>query len=524
MRSGVIKCILAIVLACAVATPAMAEKVLRWASQGDALTYDPHSANESPTNLAMQQVYETLAIRNPKYEIVPCLATSWKPLNPNTWEFKLRKGVTFHDGTPFTAEDVAFTITRAKGPTSEFRNYLTTVTGTKVIDDHTIHILTSGPDPVLINNLVYVFIMSKKWCETHGATEAQNFKANEEKYTVRHENGTGPYVLQLREPDIKTTLLKNPRWWNAKQYPYEIDKIIYTPIANPATRVAALLSGEVDFLLDPPLQDLERLKKNPSIKVGQIAQNRSIFFGVDQGSEELRASNIKGKNPFKDKRVRQAMHLAIDINAIHKVIMRGLSVPANTICPPMVHGYPAALDKQIPAYDPAKAKKLLAEAGYPNGFEVKLDVPNNRYINDEKIGQAVVGMLGKVGIKVNLDSQPKTLHFPKITNRTSDFFMLGWGVATVDSHYVFTYLLTKDGPWNGSKYSTPRIEELTSAMSVEMDTAKRDAMIAEAWKIVTDDVIYIPLHHQVIVWAMNKKLEMPMQPDDQPQFCWARLK
>jgi peptide/nickel transport system substrate-binding protein len=265
------------------------------------------------------------------------------------------------------------------------------------------------------------------------------------------------------------------------------------------------------------------LKKNPDIKVGQIAQNRSIFFGVDQASKELRSSNIKGKNPFKDKRVRQAMDLAIDINAIHRVIMRGLSQPANVITAPMVHGYPKELD-QRPPYNPAKAKELLAEAGYPDGFEVKLDCPNNRYNNDEKICQAVVGMLGKVGIKVNLDAQPKTLHFPKITNKKSDFYMLGWGVATVDSHYVFTYLTTKDGPWNGSGYSDPRVEELTKAMSVEMDQAKRDAMIAEVWKKLTDDVVYIPLHHQVIVWAMNKRLEMPMQPDDQPQFCWAHLK
>jgi peptide/nickel transport system substrate-binding protein len=523
MRKVVMRGILTIFLALALATPAMAENVLRWASQGDALTYDPHSANESPTIGASQQVYEPLVNRNPKYEMVPCLAESWRTLNATTWEFKLRKGVTFHDGTPFTAEDVAFTLKRVKGPTSDFRNYITTVSGTKVIDDHTIQILTSGPDPILLNELAFVFIMSKKWCETHHATEAQNFKAKEETYTVRHENGTGPFMLQLREPDIKTVLVKNPKWWNLKKYPHNIDKILYTPIANSATRVAALLSGEVDFLLDPPFQDLERLKKNPDIKVGQIAQNRSIFFGLDQASKELRSSNIKGKNPFKDKRVRQAMDLAIDINAIHRVIMRGLSQPANVITAPMVHGYPKDLDKR-PPYNPAKAKELLAEAGYPDGFEVKLDCPNNRYNNDEKICQAVVGMLGKVGIKVNLDAQPKTLHFPKITNKKSDFYMLGWGVATVDSHYVFTYLTTKDGPWNGSGYTDPRVEELTKAMSVEMDQAKRDAMIAEVWKKLTDDVVYLPLHHQVIVWAMNKRLEMPMQPDDQPQFCWAHLK
>ena len=523
MRSVIFKCFFVVLLACVMTTAAAAENVLRWASQGDPLTYDPHSANESPTIGASTQVYEALVNRNWKLEKEPSLAVSWEIVNPTTWEFKLRKGVTFHDGTPFTAEDVAFTVKRANGETSEFRNYIKSVVETKILDDYTIQLITSGPNPILADQLTFVFIMSKKWCEKHGVTEATSFKDKAETYAVRHANGTGPFMLELREPDIKTILVKNPNWWGLKQNPHNIDKIIYTPITNAATRVAALLSGEVDFLLDPPLQDLDRIKADPNLKVQQTAQIRTIFYGVDQGSAELRSSNIKGKNPFKDPRVRKAMHMAIDIDAIQKKVMRGMSVPANVITPPGVHGYPKDLDEQRPPYDPEKAKALLAEAGYPDGFKVTLDCPNNRYNNDERICQATVGMLGKIGIDVNLVAQPKTLHFPKITGRKTDFYMLGWGVATLDSHYVFTYLLDSGGPWNGCMYSNPRVDELTRAMEVEMDLTKRDKMIRETWEIITNEQVYIPLHHQVIAWGLSKRLEMPMEPNDQPQFRWAHL-
>jgi peptide/nickel transport system substrate-binding protein len=343
-------------------------------------------------------------------------------------------------------------------------------------------------------------------------------------YTVRNANGSGPFKLELREPDIKTILVKNPKWWGLSQNPHNVDRIIYTPIANAATRVAALLSGEVDFVLDPPFQDLARISGSANLKTQQIAQIRTIFYGLDVGSTELRSSNVKGKNPFQDKRVRQAINMAIDLNAIQKIVMRGFSVPAGVITAPGVHGFPNDLDKNRPPYDPEKAKKLLAEAGYPNGFEVALDVPNDRYNNDEAIGQATVGMLGKIGIKVKLVSQSKSLHFPKISKRTSDFYMLGWGVPTLDSAYVFSYLYHKKGQWNATGYDNAKVNDLTDAINVEMNQAKRDAMMAEAWKIVNDDLPYVPLHHQVIVWAMKKNIEMPIAPDDQPQFRWLKIK
>jgi len=495
-------------------------QTLRWASQGDALTFDPHGQNEGPTNTANQQVYEPLITRDPEMQKEPALATEWGITDdPTVWEFKLREGVTFHEGQAFTAEDVVFSLNRAKGETSDFKNYITSVMEVTAVDDHTVHVKTDGPNPILPDQLTTLFMMDKGWAEEHDVTEPQDYAGGEETYAVRNANGTGPFRLEIREPDVRTVMVRNDDWWGGE---VALEKIIYTPIANDATRVAALLSGEIDYLLDPPLQDLERIKNTPGLKTEQVNQIRTIFLGMDQGVDELRTSDVEGENPFQDARVREAMYRAIDIEAIHDKVMRGLSIPAGMITSPGVHGYTEELDERL-AYDPDRAKELLAEAGYADGFSVGLDCPNNRYNNDEAICQAVVGMLGKIGLDVNLDAQPKSLHFPKLQNRETDFYMLGWGVPTLDSHYVFTYLFHKDGPWNATGYDNARVNELTEAMETEIDLAKRDQMIQEAWEIANGDIVYLPLHHQVIAWAMTDSFDMPIVPNDSPQFRWAKF-
>jgi len=506
------------------AMPASAKNVLKWASQGDALTADPHSQNEGPTNAATLQIYESLVFRDPGMKLIPALATSWSTVagKPNVWEFKLRKGVKFHDGSAFSADDVVFTMQRIKLPTSDFKNYVKSVVEVKKVDSHTVQLITKGPNPILPNQLTQIGIMSAAWAKKHKVEKPLDFKNKEESYAARHANGTGPYMLKLREPGVRTILVRNPAWWGWKDAGGNVDEIVYTPIKNAATRVAALLSGQVDFVLDPPFQDLNRIGRSAKLKVVQTPQIRTIFLGLDTGVKELRTSDVKGKNPFADAKVREAMYRAIDIAAIRKVVMRGLAVPAGIITSPGVHGYTKALNER-PSYDPAKAKALLAEAGYPNGFTVRLDCPNNRYNNDEKICIAVVGMLGKVGIKINLDAIPKSKHFPKIQKRVTDFYMLGWGVPTLDSHYVFTYLYHSKGPWNATGYANPRVDELTDAMPVTVDLKKRDAMIAEAWKHVKGANAYLPLHHQVIVWGMSKKLDLPIRADDSPHFRWAKM-
>jgi peptide/nickel transport system substrate-binding protein len=501
------------------AAGAHAEKVLRWTSQGDALTLDPHSQNEGPTIAMNGMIYESLVTRDAALQLQPELAESWTAASDG-WTFKLRKGVKFHDGADFTAEDVVFSFERAKATSSDFKEQAKNVTKVEMIDDHTVKLLTDGPNPILPNQLTSIYMMDKEWAETNNVAEPQDFKAKQETYAVRNANGTGPFKVVSRAPDEKTVLARNADWWGNEQFPGNIDKIEYRPIANAATRVAALLSGEVDFVLDPPLQDLKRIQSSDGLKVTTVAQIRSIFFGMDQGAKELRSSNVKGKNPLADKRVREAFNLAIDKEAIKRVVMEGLSFPTGMITPPGVLGNTPENDKSF-GHDPEKAKELMAAAGYPDGFSIQLDCPNNRYNNDEKICQAAVAMLARIGVKVKLDAIPKAQHFPKIQKRTSDFYMLGWGVPTLDSHYVFSYLLESKGSWNATGYNNPRVNEITKLITTETDIEKRTALIDEAWQIVRKEMPYVPIHHQVIAWAMSKKLSVPIAADDalRPRFA-----
>jgi peptide/nickel transport system substrate-binding protein len=500
---------------------------VRWASQADGLTLDPHSQNEGPTTMMATQHYDPLIRRSPQQVKEPGLALGWKSIEPTVWEFKLRPGVKFHDGTEFTSADVVFSFERAKHPASDFKNYLTGVKEVKAVDPLTVHMVTEGPNPILPDQITNIAIMSKAWAEKNNVTKPQNYKDKEETFAVRNAMGTGPFVLKSRDPDIKTVWIKNPSWWGFAENPHNIDEMTYTPIKEPATRVAALLSGQLDFLLDPPLQDVARVKQTAGLTVKQTAQIRSIFFGLDQGSPELKYSSVKGKNPFADKRVRQAMYQAIDAEGIKAKVMRGFSAPAGMITSPGVHGYTEALDKRL-KFDVAAAKKLMAEAGYANGFDVVLDCPNDRYNNDEAICQAVVAMLAQIGINVKLEARSKTLHFPKLQKKDSSFYMLGWGVPTLDSHYVFSFLTQtndgKTGTWNYTGYSNPKLDSMINAMAAEIDQAKRDKLIAEAWDIVNGDILYLPIHHQVIAWAMSEKLDMPIALNDTPQFRWAKMK
>lgn len=502
---------------------AQAENVLRWTSQGDALTLDPHGQNEGPTSAMNSHMYEPLVERGRDFAMTAGLATSWKTVADNVWEFELRKGVKFHDGADFTAEDVVFSIARAQSETSDFGNQVQSIKEVKVIDDHKVQFITEGPNPILPNELTSILMMDKDWAEKHGVQKPQDFEGGEETYAVRNTNGTGPFMLETRSPDELTVMVKNPNWYGNADGGHNIDRIEYRPIKNAATRVAALLSGEVDFVLDPPLQDLKRIDAQDGLKSVTVNQIRTIFFGMDQGVDELRTSDVKGKNPFKDKRVREAFYRALDVNAIQRVVMDGLSFPAGIITSPGVHGFTKELDARRP-FDPSASKKLLADAGYPNGFSVQLDCPNNRYNNDEKICQAAVAMLAKIGVTVKLDAIPKSQHFPKIKNRVSDFYMLGWGVPTLDSHYVFSFLFHSKGGWNGTGFANAKVDELTEAFAIETDIDKRTALIAEAWDIVKDDIVYLPIHHQVIGWGMSDKLDMPIMPNDSPEFRFANLK
>ena len=496
-------------------------ETLNWANNGDSLTLDPHAQNEGPTHTVAHQIYEPLLMRDMSGAIVPVLATEWGPTeDPNVWSFKLREGVTFHDGSAFTAEDVVFSIERALTPDSDMKELLASLVEVRAVDDMTVEFVTDGPNPIFPNNLTNMFMMDKTWTEANNATKVQDFEGGETTFASTNTNGTGPYQLSVREPDVRTVLTAYDGYWGKDMFPLDITEINYTPIQNDATRVAAFLSGEIDFIQALPVQDLGRVAGVDGLDVRTAPQNRVIFFGMNQGDEDLTSDNVDGANPLADVRVRQAILAAVNRDAIQQVVMRGQSQPAGVISPPFVNGWTAELD-EVPATDIAAAKALMEEAGYGDGFSITLNCPNDRYINDEGICQAAVGMLAQIGIEVNLEALPKAQHFPLINNLETDFYMLGWGVPTFDSEYIFNFLAhTKGeqyGSWNATRYSNPELDMMIQALASETDIPKRDGMIADIWQTVQEDVLYIPIHHQVLNWGLKSNIGAEVQPEDQPK-------
>jgi peptide/nickel transport system substrate-binding protein len=512
----------AFAFAFAVVTDADA-RTLRWAAAGDSLTLDPHAQNEGPTHTMSHQIYEPLLQRDMEAQIIPALATDWYPLDddPNVWEFKLREGVTFHDGAPFSADDVVFSLNRAMADSSGMKTLLASVEEVSKVDDYTVHIRTSGPNPLLPNNLTNLFIMNEAWSIENGVEVPQDFAAGEENYAVRNTNGTGAFQLVSREPDSRTVLEAHQDYWGRGEFPLEVSELVFTPIQSASTRVAALLSGEVDLILDVPVQDLDRVRNTDGLDVRTAPQNRTIFFGLNVGDEELEHSDVSGANPFADVRVRQALNMVLDREAIQQIVMRGQSTPTGVIMPPFVNGWTEELDA-YPEVNLERAKELIEEAGYADGFTVTLHCPNDRYINDEGICQAAAGMFGRIGIRVNLESQVKELHFPLIENLQTDFYLLGWGVPTFDSEYIFNFLhhtrTDRYGGWNATRYSNPEIDEKIQSLASMTDIEARNELIAEIWEEVQNEVVYLPIHHQVLNWGMKSEVDFEVQPEDQPHF------
>ncbi len=513
-------------LCLALAAPMTQAATLRWAAQNDILTLDPHSQNHATTNAILMHAYEGLTRYNDKYEVEPALATKWTTITPTQVRFELRKGVKFQDGTPFTADDVVFSFTRIKQPQGTMQIYVTGVTEVKKIDDHTVDFILSAPSPILLRNIIDFRIMSKAWAEKNKSTNTQDYKAKEDNYASRNVMGTGAYQITGWMPDQRITMTANKDWWDKNTN--NVDEVIYTPIKSDPTRVAALIAGDVDMLTDLPTQDVARLRGDSKLKVVDGPEVRTIFFALDQGSDELKYSSVKGKNPFKDRRVREALSAAIDREAIKRSVMRGLSVPAGVIVAPGVNGHNAEIDA-IPKVDADRAKKLLAEAGYPDGFEFQLNCPNNRYVNDEEICQAVVSMWARIGVKVRLVTEGMATFIVKVQNFDTSAYMLGWGVATYDAQYSLQSLVrTKttgaDGNFNFGKVSDAKLDQLVDAMKTETDIPKRNGLIREALLRTKDEVLVIPIHHQVRPWAMKAGVTTLHRSDDRPEARFTSVK
>lgn len=505
----------------------------KWSSASDIPTLDIHSQNNNLGNNVHAAVYESLVYYDSKtFKAEPVLATEWKAISPTQTRFTLRQGVKFSDGSSMTPEDVKFSLERAMAKTSNFHVYTQGIEKVEISGPGSIDIFTKTPNPVLINQLTELRIMSKAWAEKHNSVAPKDIKTPDESHAHRNAMGTGPFMVKEWQPDQKLVLVENPNWWGkaAKAKPGNVTEIIYTPVKAEATRMAALLSGAVDLVLDPSSQDLERVRRNTGMKVVEGPENRTIFFGMDQFRDELPGSNIKGKNPLKDQRVRQALYQAIDAETIHKVTMRGISQNTGTLISPQVNGWTDKADQRY-AYDINAAKKLLADAGYKDGFEVDFACPNNRYINDERICQSIAAMWAKVGVKAKLRTLPLVTYFPMIQRHEASIYMLGWGVPTFDALYSLQSLVRSkdpaggaDGNYNLGRYSNPEMDKLIDAIKVETNTAKRDAMIEQALLLSHKDVSHLPLHNQVIPWAMKKNVEVIHRPDNRLDWRLIQVK
>ena len=505
----------------ALAAPASAAK-LRIASAFDPQSMDPHALALLYHSRISTQLYESLVNRGRDFALEPSLALSWQPVDPRTWRFRLRPNVRFHDGTSFTADDVVFSVERALAKTSQRAFQLRGVSGARRVDDLTVDVQLAAPDAVLPEKFLFVGMMSRAWATRHGVVQPQDFNAKQETHAVRNANGTGPYRLVRYEPDNRLVLAAHEGWWGERG---NVDEATWLVIQSDATRLAALASGEIDLLLDPPFQDVARLKREGRFRVIETTDIGTQYLGFDQWRAEPEHSDLKGRNPFKDLRVRRAIARAIDVDAIVTKVLRGQATPTGSHVSSRVEGYVPALDKRLP-YDPAAARALLREAGYGEGFGVTLDCVNVAW--RAAVCQAIAGMLAQVGIRVSFQPSPPTQFFPKLTQATTSFFEVGWTPAT-DAWPLLNAMVRSHGDgglgaFNAGRYSNPKLDALVDAIRVEPDLAKRRRMVGEALALVHADMPLIPLYRRTLAWAMRPGVDAAIWPNDILELRFVRVR
>ncbi|MDO5647074.1 ABC transporter substrate-binding protein [Paracoccus sp. (in: a-proteobacteria)] len=494
-------------------------ETLRWVRSMDVTTLDPHAQNGGANLPFLQNVYDTLVGRDIDGNMTPELATEWAlhPEDDSVWVFTLRQGVKFHDGAELTADDVVFSLDRARSEASDFKALHANVVSVTAVDDYTVHVQMDGPAPLYPQNLTNTFIMDRGWAEANNALNVQDYVGGQDTFASRNTNGTGPFQVTAREPEVRTTLTRFDGYWGDQP---QTTNLVFMPITEPATRIAALLSGEVDFVQDVPVQDIQRLQQTDSVTVTTGPENRTIYFGYDMGSDKLRSSDA-AENPFKQPGVRQALSLVLDRDAIKQVVMRGQSDPTGAVIPPFVNGWTPEMNAYA-APDLDRAKELMAEAGYESGFSVDLNCPSGRYLNDEAICQAFAGMLGRIGIRANLVAQPTALHFPLVQQGAVDFYMMGWGIPTFDSQYAFDFLFHSRteslGGWNASHYSNADVDAKIESLSSDVDVDHRNATIAAIWDVLNADHVVLPVHNQVQAYAARRGVNVQVHPENQPKI------
>jgi peptide/nickel transport system substrate-binding protein len=497
-------------------------ETLHYAGTTPALTMDPHATNDFVTTAIFRQVYDSLTSLNLEMKTVPGLATSWEYTGENTWRFTLRDGVTFHDGTPLTGEDVAFSILRAKG--SRFYSALFGgITAVNVVEPLTVDVVSSAPDPIQPRKMSRMFIMSKTWAEANKVTEIPDLGAGgAEAVSVRNANGTGPMKLVSHNQATKTEFTRNEAYWG--EWAGNLDGAVYYPIGTDPTRMAALLSGEVQLITDLPIQDVERVTDAAGFKVTETPQLLWMQIEMD-GTRDValdttdKNGNPLDANPFKDPRVRMAIAKTIDANLIADRIMRSHARVIGTASVPGLAGYQADLDVRWPT-DIDAAKTLLTEAGYPDGFATQLNCPLERYVNTDDICRAAASMLARIGIDVKVNGMVWPEFARMLVNGpTSSFHLIGAGSNSWDTQDTFTASMqtrnaeTKQGFFNWALYSNPVVDEVTKKLPVTFDAEKRTALYRLALETARDTVHAVYLHQPMLLWGMHDNVTAPMRGD-----------
>ena len=506
--------LLTLLLTLLLALPAAAAE-LRVGNAVDTATVDPHGSTETNTLGTILNIYESLVRRGPNLTIEPGLAESWELVSPTRWRFHLRT-TNFQDGTKFTADDVVFSVRRARESTSEARPAVRTIATAEAVAPDTIELTTTVPDPILLSELCNFFIMSRAWAEAHGSSSAYSptRNAGTENWATRHANGTGPYILDAYETGVRVALKRNPAWWDPQGG--NVDTASILTIGNDATRIAALLSGSIDVIIPVPEQAAGAMTQR-GLQVLRGRRLAVMFLGMDMARPKLLYADGTDRNPFADVRVRRAVALAIDDVALREVVVRGAVLPAGSMIPEGVEGFAPGMDRHTPA-DPARARDLMREAGYPDGFGVTLDCTSDQYPNDEAVCTALAPMLARIGIRVSPRVESRVRFFPRITGKDTSLYLMAWYAPTFDAHHILWNLLhsptNEDGVWNAAGYADPAMDQLIDGIASEMDGSRRRDMIARANQRAADAAVYVPLYQLTLAWAAKPGISLVMRPDN----------